>query len=307
MKPYKVNIVTLNYNGLDLLKQNLPSLVAAAKASTHICRVTVLDNCSVDGSVEYVRNQFPSVQIFLAAENKVLCSFNDLAKAVDDDILILLNNDVSVDVSLVDPIVVTFEQNKNAFFVSTYGDRTVPTFHWGIITAEFSLPKHYSRESRVMYTVNTGMGAFDRVKFLELGGYDELYLPGRYEDLDICYRGWRRSWQGYCQPKSRIFHEGQVSFDKYYTSKQIQRLVFRNSLIFMVKNISNPYLLGRFFVLTCFRMTFYFILMRWYMLRGFFDFLKMLPKVLSTRKKVKSFSQLSDEAVLKIFRAQESV
>ena len=46
----KVNVVILNYNGLDLLKECLPSIVAASKNTNCDCRVTVLDNRSTDRS-----------------------------------------------------------------------------------------------------------------------------------------------------------------------------------------------------------------------------------------------------------------
>ena len=297
---YRINIVSLNYNGLNLLKKHLPSLVASAKSSVHDCRVTVVDNCSVDGSVEYVREHFPEVHLYQAPKNEVLCSFNQFAETVDDDILILLNNDVSTDIHMVDPLADIFERNQNVFFISTFGDRSVPMFHWGIITAEFLLLKDNLQDDMI-YTMNTGMGAFHRKKFLELGGYDHLYLPGRYEDLDICYRAYRRGWVGRYQPKSRITHEGQVSFNKYYSSNQIQQLVSRNSLIFMVKNVSDPFLLARFAALTCVRLAVYLVLFRWHMWVGFFEFLGKLPKILAARKKVKSLFRLSDRQVLQLF------
>jgi hypothetical protein len=39
--------------------------------------------------------------------------------------------------------------------------------------------------------MQAGFGAYRKSFFLELGGFDDLYLPGTVEDCDICFRFWR--------------------------------------------------------------------------------------------------------------------
>ena len=92
----KVNLIILNFNGRDLLEKYLQAFTVAARESRHECVVTVLDNASADSSVEYVREHFPQVRLVVAPLNKVLCSYNDLAREVDDDVLMLLNNDIGL-------------------------------------------------------------------------------------------------------------------------------------------------------------------------------------------------------------------
>ena len=54
--------------------------------------------------------------------------------------------------------------------------------------------------------------AVDRRRFLELGGYDPIYFPGRIEDLDLGFRGWMAGYRGYYVPESVAYHWGFGTF-----------------------------------------------------------------------------------------------
>ena len=59
----RVAIVILNWNGEALMRQFLPSVVRYSPAE--IAEVVVADNGSTDGSVEMLREAFPSVRLIL--------------------------------------------------------------------------------------------------------------------------------------------------------------------------------------------------------------------------------------------------
>ena len=59
----KTAVVILNWNGIALLKQFLPSVVAFSPEAT----IYVVDNASTDASVAFVKENFPTIQI---VENK---------------------------------------------------------------------------------------------------------------------------------------------------------------------------------------------------------------------------------------------
>ena len=65
-----INIIILNYNGRDLLAECLPSIVVASHTSKYSCKVTVIDNVSTDDSVQFLRSNFPDVDIVRAKENQ---------------------------------------------------------------------------------------------------------------------------------------------------------------------------------------------------------------------------------------------
>ncbi len=93
-----------------------------------------------------------------------------------------------------------------------------------------------------------GSCAFDRRKFLELGGFDSLFHPFYLEDTDIGYMAWKRGWKVLYQPKSIVFHEHRGTIGKKFSSTFIESVVKKNFLLFCWKNIhETPRLVSHFF------------------------------------------------------------
>lgn len=305
----KINIVILNYNGRVLLEECLPSIIEASKNSEFRPKVTVLDNCSNDDSIDFLRNGFPQVQIYSAKANKVYCSYNDFFKDSDDDIIVILNSDIKVDINFLDPIVVHFKEDSRVFFVAsrmyffdgkTYqGDRAKARIHFGVISADTKFKGYENLIEKPGFTFSAGNAAFDRKKFIELGGYDEIYLPGRYEDVDLCFRAWKAGYKGIYDPESVVYHKGYASFKDVYSNKEIQSMVFRNSILFMLKNVTDKMILSKFYFWIFPRLLFFIITCRFYFLAGFWQALTRIPKILKKKKTLGIF-KLSDKQVLDI-------
>ncbi|HXV28478.1 MAG TPA: glycosyltransferase family 2 protein [bacterium] len=291
-------IIVLNYNGKELLERFLPSVLESARASAYPCAVSILDNGSSDGSVEYLKKEYPEVDLFLSKENKVLCSYNDRVKEVREDIVILLNSDIETEPGFVTPLVDVFRDHEDAFFAAGHGDRSIPKFHWGILSASFSYPEYEKAKELRGFTLSAGVAAFHRERFLELGGFDEMYLPGIYEDVDLCYRAWKRGWKGYYEPASRKFHLGSASFKKRFTADQIQQMAFRNSLLFMIKNITDPWLHFRMGMLFPLRLISALVMGKMFILKGFFEAVRKMPRALQSRKEQGPYDRLKDKGVI---------
>jgi hypothetical protein len=92
-----------------------------------------------------------------------------------------------------------------------------------------------------------GSCAFDRRKFLELGGFDELLAPFYLEDTDLGYMAWKRGWKVLYQPRSIVYHEHRGTIGKRFTDSQIQAVLKKNYLLFCWKNIHDWRLLAPHF------------------------------------------------------------
>ncbi len=82
-----------------------------------------------------------------------------------------------------------------------------------------------------------GSCAFDRRKFLELGGFDELLAPFYLEDTDLGYMAWKRGWKVLYQPRSIVYHEHRGTIGKSFSVAHIQAVLRKNYLLFSWKNI----------------------------------------------------------------------
>ncbi|MCE5300449.1 MAG: glycosyltransferase [Spirochaetia bacterium] len=248
MRLYSVNIAVLNYNGRQLLDECMPSILEATAAYPGRCTVTVIDNKSTDGSVEFLKKKFgKKISVFSASENRVLISYNEYVKTVVEEIVIILDNDMKLDRGFVLPLIRYFER-PDTFFVSPkhlsfdgkeyQGGKNKIVEKPGFISAG-PFYRGYERETDISSrNLFTGNGAFRASIFNELGGFDPLFLPGGMEDTDICVRAWKAGYCGYYEPKSALYHKGSATFKKEFSN--FRRFVnnYRNSFLFAWKNIS---------------------------------------------------------------------
>lgn len=291
----KVDLIVLNYNGEKLLPQCLPSIIEAKECSKFEVFLLVLDNESRDDSLRVLERFGDRIKV-IRHKNRFLCSLNDVVQELDSDIVIFLNNDIKVERNFIDPLVNVFLEHSDAFLVApkvlTFdnaeaGAFTVAKVKFGLFwsSALFKNWSHYS--NNLTYTFSAGFGAFDRKKFLQLGGYDELYLPGRFEDADIGLRAWRMGWKCYYQPESIVYHIGQVAFREKFGSKGIDLLDARNKFLFIWKNYDLSLLIRHLFYLPL-----WFLLWiargEFYYLRGFIQALRKIGKVRYRRMEEKN-------------------
>jgi hypothetical protein len=87
-----------------------------------------------------------------------------------------------------------------------------------------------------------GSSAYDRHKFLQLGGFDALYEPFYVEDLDLSYRAWKQGWRSLFARESVVYHEHRGTSRPRFGDKFIQNTVRRNELLFAWRNVTDPFL-----------------------------------------------------------------
>lgn len=306
-----VNLLVLNFNGKDLLESCLPSLLQAARKSRHLCKVTVIDNASTDGSIAYLVKRFPEVEIKAFKENRVLCAYNEAVASVNDDIVILLNNDIKVQEGFIDPLVDVIAQEKDVFLVAPKmlskqgapeGAATKGCIKWGLFWASARYQGFQEDVDRRSFTFSSGMGAFERKKFIELGGYDELYLPGTLEDSDIGFRAWKRGWICIYEPESVIYHLGQVSFHRRFGPSRTRTINFRNVFLFMWKNISDPGIWCAHIVLLPLRLLYALCTGQSAFVSGFFQAVPLFLKARKGLRRTKDGAEKTDREIFTLFK-----
>lgn len=302
----KIDLLILNYNGKDLMRAYLPSIINAAETSSHECTVIVVDNQSVDDSVDILKHEFPQVEIYIAKENKVLCSYNEVVETLDSDLVIFLNNDIKVEPDFIDHLVGHFTDSDVLFaaprllnFDGTYnGGRSYLKFQYGAIKVE--VDKDRAEEDGQTKAISCG--AFRRTVFLDLGGFDDLYLPGIWEDVDLCYRALSFGWKGVYEPRSIMWHDESTTFHREYGKKRKMRLAHRNMFLFFWKNITDKKMFLEHILLTPPRMIIKYFTGATEILEGFLLALKEIPKVVAKRKEAlgqrKKSGKFSDRELL---------
>ncbi len=251
-----ISIVILSWDGLDLLKECLHSVIQAVEVYGGECEVLLIDNGSSDGSAGYVRGNFPSVKILSLAENfSFTKAMNKGIGAAKGEVVISLNNDVIVERDFIAPLISHFQQDKDIFAVGTkmlFGDRK--TLNFGRVSGDFrygffrrTITDSLSAGNS-LYACAGGM-ALDRDRFLKLGGFDQDYEV-YWEDLDLCYRAWRRGWRTVYEPKAVVYHKFHGTNLSKYKQCGIDCLSGENYTLFIFKNILDKGLFFRHILFT---------------------------------------------------------
>ena len=248
-------LMVLNYNGRRHLDECFSTLLVAAGRSRHDCRVVCVDNRSTEPDVAYLRERFPEVEVIVADENDFLFSLNPIVARRSEDVVVILNNDMRFDADFVDPLLAHFS-DASLFAAASQ------LMSWDGASRQNQARRGWVRNAwfykgwrgdghqpTTSLEAPGGAAAYHRARFVELGGFDPLYRPGYYEDLDLSYRAWVRGWRTVFEPASVIYHKEGVTMDGMFGTGRVARVHFRNHVLFTVKNIGGWAFLAAFMAL----------------------------------------------------------
>jgi GT2 family glycosyltransferase/glycosyltransferase involved in cell wall biosynthesis len=240
-------VVIPNWNGRDLLERYLPSVIQALAGHPEN-EIIVVDNGSTDGSAEFVRRAFPDVKLLALDRNLGFGGGSNAGfHAAKNDIVVLLNSDMRVSPDFLPPLLEGF-RDQRVFAVSCqifFRDPAKLREETGLTQGwwqDGGLKVRHRADPAIhdlfpCFYGGGGSCAFDRGKFLELGGFDDLLAPFYLEDTDLSYMAWKRGWKVLYQPRSIVYHEHRGTIGKRFSEAQIQAVLKKNYLLFCWKNI----------------------------------------------------------------------
>lgn len=241
MKP-DMSVVILNYNRKDLLKRCLDSLLPALGQDA--LEILVVDNASTDGSVAMLNSAYPSVRMVLEAANRSIVAYNDGVAQARGQWVLLLNNDMVFETGFATPLLTFVAEHPDVFAV---GSRLVNPAggvekcrnicrwsHGWLSTMSVS-----SVGARPAFFVGAH-ALFSRQKYMAIGGFDEAFFPFYSEDVDLCYRAWKRGWEVYVEPRSSITHAHMGTIGAAFDRRYVLSINARNRFLVQWRNIDDP-------------------------------------------------------------------
>jgi len=300
-----ITLVITNWNGASLLRECLPSVLTAVRYdSRRRYEVMVIDDCSTDNSLEVLEKEFPEVRREKTPRNLGFQEANNYAVRLARSRLVMpMNNDIKLDDQALAHLADHFESG-NVFAVSgRFFAFDGTTFLYGNRGGYFKYGHFVLYEKPAEDTSQTLFacgGAFmvDRERYLSLGGFDPLYHPLYYEEIDLSYRALKRGWEVKYEPRSIAYHKVQATIARQEKRRQIGYISGRNNYLFIWKNILDPRLTVSMLIFTplfLLRDLFQFRFRFWVCL---YKALQRLPRAMKGRRKEIAANLLSDREVL---------
>ena len=254
MKP--VAVIILNWNGANLLRRYLPTVLAGTSAD--LADVIVADNGSTDDSRQVLEHEFPTVKTLYFDQNYGFAEgYNRaIAQAEGYRYTVLLNSDVRTPAGWIEPLYHYCEAHPEvgAVMPKLWQDRDDDrqVFEYAGAAGGF-LDKHgypYCR-GRIFDTLEDDRGQYDAepadifwatgaclmvrtALYVQAGGLDKDFFA-HMEEIDLCWRILLTGSKIRVVPESHVYHLGGGSLPQGNPRKTY--LNFRNSLLLLHKNL----------------------------------------------------------------------
>lgn len=245
-----LSIVILNWNGANMLRRFLPSVIEHSPEA----EVIVADNGSTDDSMRLLAEEFPHIRTIRLDRNYGFAEgYNRALAQVDSDLYLLLNSDVRVEEGWLSPMLSYMETHPE---VAACQPKI--RCEWAPDMLEYAgacggyigrLGFPFCR-GRILGTVERDEGQYDtiaqvawatgaallirREAYIEAGGLDARFFAHQ-EEIDLCWRLRSRGYSIVCIPQSVVYHVGGGTLPTESPRKAY--LNFRNNLLLLYKNL----------------------------------------------------------------------
>ncbi len=268
------SVVILNWNGADVMRQFLPSvLLYTTQPETE---VVVVDNGSTDNSVAYLNALLPTpearaahLRVIAFPENYGFAAgYNRAIASMQSEFVVLLNSDVMVTEGWLEPVLEYMLQHPNVVAVqpkvlsyksllahNRNASQPVTFEYAGAAGGYIDRLGYPFCRGRIMNHVAEDKGQYDTVAqtfwvsgaaffirtavYNEAGGLDDRFFA-HMEEIDLCWRLNSRGYELACVPQSTVYHLGGGALA--YNNPRKTYLNFRNNLLMLYKNMPQPQL-----------------------------------------------------------------
>jgi len=313
MKKNLVSVIVVNYNGKKWLKDCFDAL---KNQNYKNIQVIMVDNNSVDDSINYVQINYPNIEIVKSSDNLGFAGGNNLAlDIVKGEYVFLLNNDTIIDKdaighlkdkldsnqkigSLQAKLVLMNEPDKmdscGSFWTST-------TFLYHVGSYKDQSLDLYNQSFKVF--CNKGAAQMIRTELINtLTLFDDDFWA-YYEETDFCHRVWLHGSECWYEPKALVYHaNGGTSLN--FNSELIQFHNYKNKLMSFIKNFETLNLLKIIptYIIMSILISFIFILqgkfkMAMAIYKSYGWNIKNLNKNLKKRKIIQNMRKVTDKDI----------
>ena len=299
-----VSIIIVNWNGKKYLSECLDGLRQQIYQPQHI---TLIDNCSSDGSVDFVVRNYPEVNTISLPKNLGFSTANNIVlRDTQTEYVGLLNNDVVAHPlwlkNLLDALkthpVAGFAASKMVFYdhpeiIDRAGDGYTKA-GTGLLRGRGKPEYSYNRKEWV-FGACAGASLYRTCMLDDIGLFDEDFFL-LFEDVDLSFRAQLRGYKCLYVPEAIVYHRASSSivYDSplsvYYGHRNLEWVYIKNMPSGMIVKTIFPHLIydiAAFLYFSINGRIKHFIKSKW-------DALKGIKKMFKKRRKIQKNKKVDD-------------
>ena len=237
-----------SWNGRRLLQKFLPSVMESVdtfQAATSLpAEVIISDDDSSDDSGVWLQEHYPTIRFETASPRRGFSpTVNRGVRTASYSWIFILNNDVAMEPNTLCPLIEHFldpsvfgvvGQVYDAATGLLIGGGQYGGFRRGFLGVH---DRFFVRESASPasppYLTFWGNGCstiYDREKFLAIGGFEELFAPYGWEDVELGIRAWKQGFRTIYEPRSAIWHARSATIGSRFRRRRVRAVYERNRL-----------------------------------------------------------------------------
>lgn len=303
----KVYTVVPNWNGRDFIKKCLDSLAKQSLTT----QVVVVDNGSVDGSVEFIKKNYPKIEVLRLEKNRGFTGGvnHGIKYALKEgaQYVALLNNDAVAETDWLENLYLVADKHKTTGIVTgkmlMSDKKHIDTAGELYSTRGLPFPRGRNEvdegqydKAEYIFGASGGASLYKSEMLKDIGLFDEDFFA-YFEDVDLSFRAQRAGWKVFYEPKAVVYHEIGKTSSRYGSFTRYHSI--KNAILLYNRNMP-----GRLFWK-------YKILFLWEVVRmklgslrhwqfgafikAFFKAFILIPRTLSKRSRYKKISRVSVE------------
>jgi len=253
-----VSVVVPSLGDTELLERNLPALLAEFDARGVGDELVVVDDTG-DGVLEpWLAGRFPAARVVSRSENGGFArALLDGVRDARRDLVFSMNPDVRVRAGFLGPLVEALEEPDVAAavpevllggeegriesLVELVFERGFVELNQPALGQEAGERGGPSRRRPVAFAVG-GTALLRREPFLAAGGFDPLFEPFYWEDVDYGWCAWRKGQRVVFEPRSVVEHHHRGTIGKVVPPDVVRAAIEKNRLLFQWKHLDGELL-----------------------------------------------------------------
>jgi GT2 family glycosyltransferase len=235
-----ISVVIPHYKGKEKLYVNLKHNIPFLQG----CEIIVVNDYPEVPLTSEMSELFPEVKVIENEKNLGFAGAVTVGiSSVKNTFVFLLNNDVLLNDNSFQNAVSHFEKDKKLFAVSFRQTEKNGSFvgrnsiFWK--NGFFQHSKADATKNGINGWAEGGSMLFDKNKYDTINGFDTLYSPFYWEDIDLSYRAWKAGYVILFDSTITVQHHHESTIATHFHASRIKTIAYRNQFITIWKNISD--------------------------------------------------------------------